>query len=1154
MQRADSCMTANDYLKALPLCEEALQLIKRPNKYPEEYEVVRFMQADCYIRNNRLPEGITILEDLEKRNLVLLDKCVILYNLGRAYLYNGQTESAIKCFEESKELYPRERGIDAFYWEGLQLSLALSYINNKQGDVASEIINGIVDYARDSLATDEHIDLLTFLEHQFVENEDGQSMWSDRVAVRILQELSDYSKAQGNIEQYVVYENKLANIYQVLGDFPNAYIHGINAIDNYQESFSFPFSVLYIVVAAPASRMNQFDTAIELLNEAEAISQTEEDEEWRKYMQKEILGQKAIIYIDQGINAEETINILKSALDDNDLEDIERGANLYNLGQAYEMINDYDNAFASYDAALRLYDKAEGHGILYAKTLNKMGINLRNKGDLTAAEEYFEIAIDIFRRLSETSNYSYILSLGHASLCALEMLEYGRALSYAEECRDLQLHTNNVFFVDAWNVLFDCYEALNDEQNREVLFEETRRLFADNVFSQIRYSLHDAQKAYDLGEVEKGLQLFKHASELFDSAPSCSDKDYLNEFIFAIGEQFLPREVNLFDYITTILSKKEGLSTDEKMAVARIAYAMAKDYDYSSANMMFHLTFPTWIDSKDYDYLYASYLSAAESEDFEFCSQLATLIEQYINGQMKSVIGLSEAEKELYWSNVLRFKNLLFSYLDVDEDIELMYNISVACKSFLLRSNIVLSNIIAESGDKYAKKEVKELKDTRQKLNDRSLYNSPVEVDSLRLREIELNRSLVSRIRNYSNSAFLASKTFSDIVNALQISDVAIEIDECYLPNGDKQYFAFLVDKSLSHPLFINLCLDSEIERLIKIAPSKLYDSNYPFSEQLFNYIWGPLLPFLTNKSNIYISPAGKISTIAIEALSDSQGNYISDSYSIARLSSTAEICKRAETEPITTASVFGGILYDNSSNTLELDQRLVYNDNDYLTDRAGTETIDYLPGTKIEANDISKILSNSHIPTVSYLGYEATEESFKALSGSANSVIHIATHGFYKPIEAMNHIGYFRDSDININVLPMRRSGLLMAGCNDAWNGAIIRNGEDGVLTASEIAELDLSLSRLVVLSACETGLGEVTEDGIAGLQRAFKNAGVKSLIMSLWKVDDKATSLLMSEFYSLMAKGVENSIALNLAKKKVRQKKHYSNPYFWAGFILLD
>ena len=153
-----------------------------------------------------------------------------------------------------------------------------------------------------------------------------------------------------------------------------------------------------------------------------------------------------------------------------------------------------------------------------------------------------------------------------------------------------------------------------------------------------------------------------------------------------------------------------------------------------------------------------------------------------------------------------------------------------------------------------------------------------------------------------------------------------------------------------------------------------------------------------------------------------------------------------------------------------------------------------------------------------------------------------------------MNHIGYFRDSDININVLPMRRSGLLMAGCNDAWNGAIIRNGEDGVLTASEIAELDLSLSRLVVLSACETGLGEVTEDGIAGLQRAFKNAGVKSLIMSLWKVDDKATSLLMSEFYSLMAKGVENSIALNLAKKKVRQKKHYSNPYFWAGFILLD
>ena len=91
-------------------------------------------------------------------------------------------------------------------------------------------------------------------------------------------------------------------------------------------------------------------------------------------------------------------------------------------------------------------------------------------------------------------------------------------------------------------------------------------------------------------------------------------------------------------------------------------------------------------------------------------------------------------------------------------------------------------------------------------------------------------------------------------------------------------------------------------------------------------------------------------------------------------------------------------------------------------------------------------------------------------------------------------------------------------------------------------------------MLSACETGLGDITEDGIEGLQRAFNNAGVQSLIMSLWKVDDKATELLMTEFYSLLAKGQSRYDAFNNAKNNLKRNKRYSNPYFWAGFIMLD
>ena len=90
--------------------------------------------------------------------------------------------------------------------------------------------------------------------------------------------------------------------------------------------------------------------------------------------------------------------------------------------------------------------------------------------------------------------------------------------------------------------------------------------------------------------------------------------------------------------------------------------------------------------------------------------------------------------------------------------------------------------------------------------------------------------------------------------------------------------------------------------------------------------------------------------------------------------------------------------------------------------------------------------------------------------------------------------------------------------------------------------------------MSACETGLGDITEDGIEGLQRAFKSAGVESLVMSLWKVDDKATEMLMEEFYKLLIKGYSKDDAFQSAKAKVRSKKSYSSPYYWASFIMLD
>jgi len=166
--------------------------------------------------------------------------------------------------------------------------------------------------------------------------------------------------------------------------------------------------------------------------------------------------------------------------------------------------------------------------------------------------------------------------------------------------------------------------------------------------------------------------------------------------------------------------------------------------------------------------------------------------------------------------------------------------------------------------------------------------------------------------------------------------------------------------------------------------------------------------------------------------------------------------------------------------------------------------------------------MTDHHYQIREYTGETGNEESFKSLSGKREGIIHIATHGFFYTIEEsrknlfmLQRMGDQQQEKATVD--PMLRSGLIMAGGNKDWlNEKIPENIEDGVLTAKEISRTDLRGTELVVLSACETGLGDVSSEGVFGLQRSFKQAGAQTLVMSLWEVNDKATSYMMTQFYS--------------------------------------
>ncbi|MCR5456060.1 MAG: CHAT domain-containing protein, partial [Bacteroidales bacterium] len=205
-------------------------------------------------------------------------------------------------------------------------------------------------------------------------------------------------------------------------------------------------------------------------------------------------------------------------------------------------------------------------------------------------------------------------------------------------------------------------------------------------------------------------------------------------------------------------------------------------------------------------------------------------------------------------------------------------------------------------------------------------------------------------------------------------------------------------------------------------------------------------------------------------------------------------------------------------------------------------KSLSRLPFTIHEISQISAMLSNENISNIIYKDSAATEKAFKARSQKKDYVIHISTHGFFN-----------QNSDLRSSMVE---TGLFFAGANKYWVNDSIPlafGDDDGILRAAEIAEMNLSGCGLVVLSACETGLGfSNTSEGVYGLQRAFKLAGADLVLMSLWNVDDMATSLLMTEFYKNLLSGSDPHIALNQSSKAVREK--FPSPKYWGAFVLLE
>lgn len=524
----------------------------------------------------------------------------------------------------------------------------------------------------------------------------------------------------------------------------------------------------------------------------------------------------------------------------------------------------------------------------------------------------------------------------------------------------------------------------------------------------------------------------------------------------------------------------------------------------------------------------------------------------------------AEQREEFIECGSVGFSNLpivAYAYPNNNVCAEFAYNSALVYKGLLLSTQNEIKSAIDSSNNSVIKEQYAELKRLENQLQVASDSTNIVLIK----RAIELHeKDILASLKTYSDYTKYLNITYKDVRNKLKDNDVAIEFIELHnsvLDHHDtlSYYGALVLKNEWVTPKFVLLSEKATLDSVLKSMIIEFNEANgyqgkewISISKKLYKSIWEPISSLIHVDDCIYFSPVGMLSLIPMEILQDSLGNTIEEQHNLYRVSTTKYLCMNHQYIKEKHAVLYGGLIYDSENETSSLE-----------TNTSKREGWQYLPATAEEIADINRILQSCNYLTRVFDKLNGTEESFKSLSKKPISIIHLATHGFYFDRNESDTYSFFRDMNVNINrgarVSTLIRSGLMLSGGQEAWlhgKRNIPQGKEDGILLASEISLLDLHTVDLVTLSACQTGLGDISNDGVLGLQRGFKRAGVNSLLITLWPVENIATKLMITIFYQNLMRGLSKRQALLSAKKYLREYNngYYKEPRYWAAFILLD
>ncbi len=789
----------------------------------------------------------------------------------------------------------------------------------------------------------------------------------------------------------------------------------------------------------------------------------------------------------------------------------------------------------------------------YATTIKGLAKLYLQMGQYEKAEPLLAQAINISKEVLGEKSIDYATSLNAMAFLYVEMGLFEKAEPlYIKELnikKDV-LGEKNTDYAIALFGLAVVYHKLNQHEKAEPLYIQSKDIFREVLGKNhpyYAYVLANLASLYNsMNQHEKAEPLLIQALDIKKETLGTIHPSYANglnllaSVYYDLGqyEKAEPLLVQSLNIRKEVLSEKHPNYATSLFNLGRVTEKLGNYEETAELIIMANNIYKKLLSSA-FDLL-------SENEKMVFHERMIHSID------FLKELGLNYASTEL---NEEIFSTLLFE------------------KGLHLNSDVQTKAFIQSQGDSRIIQTYQNLASNKKKLYDE--YQKPKAKQS-NLDSLENSIGILEKKMAKASAGFRREQKFHEI-NHKQIADkleegeVAIEFTH-FISNNTIMYAAAILsaDENIDFIPLVNQKLIFEKLKLHEEDNTTFINALYGSNERglvkeekelpsLYDLIWKPIEPYLKAANKIYYSPSGIINRLNVNAIAIDQETILADKYNMVELMSTRTVALEHKMNNNNTAFTIGGIDFETEDNLAAAELGSEGTGKDQITFSSIDRSLrggswNYLKWTKTETESINVLLQDHGFNVTYKSESQATEAAFKSLGTKTPSpqILHLATHGYFFPDTEDNDS---KKNTFESSKHPLLRSGLILSGGNKAWQGEETAAGsEDGILTAYEISNMNLTNTELVVLSACETGLGDIQgSEGVYGLQRAFKMAGAKYLIMSLWQVPDRATSVFMKTFYE---KYLEDKMNIRDAfnKTQLEMRDRLLDPYAWAGFVLIE